>query len=136
MQASKTATEASSAMALPEVLGVLGERLHRGLLGLNPRLQRQYVLDLRAAVLADISERQVADIHAMYDQRPGDSQNVSRVVRTEFLILGEDGDTFSLKKMAERSLEQGCGFRRQPDDLILARLAADPELDLVALAEL
>jgi len=38
--------------------------------------------------------------------------------------------------MAECSLKQRRGLRRQPHDLILARLAADPDLDLIALAEL
>src|SRR5207237_7529215 len=136
MQASKTATDGSSAMAPPEVLGVLGERFHRGLLGLDPRLQCQYVLQLRTAMFADISVRQVADVHAMHDERSRNTQDVSRVVWTELLILGEDSDTFPLEEMAECSLEQRRGLRRQPDDLILTGLAADPNLDLVALAEL
>ena len=38
--------------------------------------------------------------------------------------------------MAEGTLKQRRSLRRQPDDLILARLAADPEFDLIALAEL
>jgi hypothetical protein len=72
----------------------------------------------------------------MHDEWSGDSQDVCRVVRAEFLILGEDSDTLALEEMAECSLKQRRGFQRQPDDLILARLAANPDLDLIALAEL
>jgi hypothetical protein len=61
-------------MAPPEVLGILGERLHRGVLGLDPHLQYQHVLELCAAMLTDIPEGQVADVHAMNDQRSGNSQ--------------------------------------------------------------
>src|SRR6516165_10095914 len=135
MQASKTATEGSSAMAPPEILGVFGERLHRGLLGFDPHLQRQYVLQLCTTMLAHISKWQITDVHAMYDEWSRDSKNVGRVVRAELLIFREDGDPFALEEMAECSLEQCCGLRRQPNDLILARLAADPDLDPVALPE-
>src|SRR5215831_13753831 len=72
----------------------------------------------------------------MHDERSGDSKDICRIVRTELLILGEDRDTLPLEEMAECSLKQRRGLRRQPDDLILARLAADPDLDLIALAEL
>src|SRR5947207_9254329 len=136
MQASKTATDGSSAMAPPEVLGVLGERFHCGLLGLDPRLQCKYVLELCAAMLADIPERQVADVHAMNDQWSGNSQDVSRVVWTELLILGEDSDTFPQEEVTECGLEQSCGLWWKLHNLILARLASDPDLNLIALAEL
>lgn len=86
-------------------------------------------------MFADISEWEIANVHAMHDERPGDSQDICRVVRTKFLILGENGDTLAPQEAAECSLKQGRGFRWQPDDLILAGLAADPELDLIALAE-
>ena len=66
----------------------------------------------------------------------GISQDIRRVVRAEFLILGEDSDAFALDEMAERSLKQRRGLRRQLDDLIPARLAADPNLDLIAFGEL
>src|ERR1700693_6241964 len=101
MQASKIATEGSNAIALPEILGILGERLHRCLPGIDPRLQRQHVFQLRAAMLADIAEREVADVHAMHDERARDTQNVRRVVRTELPVLGQDGDTLALEEMAE-----------------------------------
>jgi hypothetical protein len=68
----------------------------------------------------------------MHDERSRDSKDICCVVRTEFLILGEHSDTFALDEMAERSLKQRRGPQRQPDDLILARLAADPDLDLKA----
>ena len=83
------AADGSNAVAPPEVLGVVGECLHCCLLGLDPRLQRQDVLQLRTAVLADISERQVPEVHPMHDQWSGDSQDICRVVWTEFLVLGE-----------------------------------------------
>jgi hypothetical protein len=44
MQESKTAIDGSNAMATREVLGVVGERLHRRLLSVDPRLQRQHIL--------------------------------------------------------------------------------------------
>jgi hypothetical protein len=72
----------------------------------------------------------------MHDERPGDSKDICRVVRTEFLVFSEDSNTFSPEEMAECSLKQRRGLRRQPDNLILTGLAADPDLDLVALAEL
>lgn len=71
----------------------------------------------------------------MHDERPGDSKDICRVIRTEFLILGDDGDAFALKEMAECSLEQCGSLERQSNDLIRTRLAADPDLDLVALAK-
>ncbi len=120
MQASKTATEGSNAIVLPEVLGVLGQRLHRRPLGVDPRLQREHVLQLRAAMLADISERQFADVHAMNNKRAGDAQDIRCIVRTEFLLLGDDSNPLALEEMAEDGLEQGCNRRRQPQDLILA----------------
>jgi hypothetical protein len=43
MQASETATEGSNATALPEVLGVLGQCLHRRLPGVDLRLQHHFV---------------------------------------------------------------------------------------------
>src|SRR5882724_2557152 len=136
MQESKTAIDGSSAIAPPEVLSVVGERRHCRSLQVSPRLQRQHVLKLCAAMLANVSEREVAYVHAMHDQRSRDSQDICRVVRTELLILGEDRDTLPLEEMAERSLEQGCSRRGQPDNLVLARLAADLDLDMIALAEL
>ena len=64
------------------------------------------------------------------------SQDICRVVRTKLLILGEDRDTLPLEEMAERSLKQGRSRRGQPDNLVLARLAADLDLDVIALTEL
>jgi hypothetical protein len=87
-------------------------------------------------MLANISERKITNVHAMHDQRSGDSQDLCRVVRTELLILGEDRDTLPLEEMAERNLKQGCSRRGQPDNLVLARLAVDLDLDMIALAEL
>src|SRR6266702_5015020 len=136
MQESKTAIDGSNAIAPPEVLSVVGECLHCRSLRVGPRLQRQHLLELRAAMLADISEREVACVHAMNDQRSRDSQDICRVVRTEFPILGEDRDTLPLEEMADHSLDQGCSRRGQPDNLVRARLAADLDLDMIALAEL
>jgi hypothetical protein len=87
-------------------------------------------------MLANISERKITNVHAMHDQRSGDSQDLCRVVRTELLILGGDRDTLPLEEMAERNLKQGCSRRGQPDNLVLARLAVDLDLDMIALAEL
>src|ERR1700704_241474 len=81
MQESKTAIDGSSAIAPPKVLSVVGERFHCRSLRVSPRLQRQHVLELRAAMLANISEREVASVHAMHDQRSRDSQDICRVVR-------------------------------------------------------
>jgi hypothetical protein len=38
-------------------------------------------------MLADIPEREIAVVHAMNDKRAGDTQNVRRIVRAEFLVL-------------------------------------------------
>src|SRR5882724_6030250 len=101
MQESKTAIDGSNAIAPPKVLCVVGERLHCRSLRVSPRLQRQHVLQLRAAMLANISEREVAYVHTMHDQRSRDSQDICCVVRTEFLILSDDRDTLTLQEMAE-----------------------------------
>jgi hypothetical protein len=101
MQASKTATEGSNAIALPEVLGVLGQRLQRRLLGVDLCLQRQHVLQLRPPMLSDIPERKIANVHPMDDARTGDNQDVGRIVWAELLILGEHSDPFPLKEMAK-----------------------------------
>ena len=134
MQASKTATEGSNAIAPPEVLGVLGQRLHRRPLGVDLRLQRQHVLQLRPPMLSDIPERQIADVHPMNHERAGDAQKVGRSVWAELLVLGEDRDPFTLKEMAQGRFEQGCRLRRQPYDLLFPRLAPDPDLHLIAFA--
>ena len=99
-------------------------------------LQRQHVLQLRPPMLSDIPERKIADIHPMDDERAGDAQDAGRIVWAELLILGEDGDPFPLKEMAEGRFEQGCGLRGQPYDLIFPRPAPDPDLHLIAFAEL
>src|ERR1700732_5399862 len=98
MQASKTATESSNVIALLEVLGIFGERLHRGLLGVDLCLQFQHVLQLRTTMFADIAERQIANVHAMNDERAGDAEDARRIVRAKFLVLGEDGDPLALEK--------------------------------------
>jgi hypothetical protein len=123
-------------MAPPEVVGVLGECLHRGLLNLDPYFQRQNVLQLRTAVLADISKWQIAYIHSMDDERAGDAQDVGRIVWAELLILSKDSDPFPLKEMAKGRFEQGRPLHGQPYDLIFPRLAPDPDLHLIAFAKL
>jgi len=47
-------------------LRILRERVECRLLGLDLRFERQHILQLRATVLADISKRQVADVHAVH----------------------------------------------------------------------
>ncbi len=134
MQASKTATDGSNAIAPPEVLGVLGQRFHRRPLGVDLCLQRQHVLQLRPAMLSDIPEGKVADVHSMDDERTGDAQDVGCVVWAELLILGKHGDSSALNKMAEGRFEQICGLRGQPYDVLFSRLAPNPDLNLIALA--
>ena len=117
-KASKTATEGSNAIALPEVLGILSERLHRLSLGVHLCLQCQHVLQLRAAMLADISEWQIANIHAMHHARSGDSKDVCCVIRTEFLILGEDsteGDESEKERL--KAIARNTGVRDRVDFL-------------------
>src|SRR6478672_4221525 len=72
----------------------------------------------------------------MHDQRSGDSQDLRCVIRTEFLILGEDRDTLPLEKMAKGDFEQGCSRPWQPDDVVLPRFATDRDLDMIAFAKL
>ena len=98
MQASRTAIAGSNAIALPEVVGILGERLHRRPLGVDLCLQCQHVLQLRAAMPADKSERQFTAIHAVNDEWTGHAQNLGRVVWAEFLILGENRNPLTLEK--------------------------------------
>ncbi len=86
MQASKTAMAGLKAVALPEIVGIFSEGFHRPLLGIDPRLQGQHVLQLRPAVLSDISERKIADVHPMHDQRTGDTQDLRRIVWTKYTI--------------------------------------------------
>src|SRR5215510_5068673 len=111
MQASKTAIEGSNTIALPEVLGILGERFHRFPLSVHLCLQREHVLELRAAMLADISKRQIAHIHPMDNERAGYPQNLGCVVRAELLIFREHGDSFALEEATEGGLKQGRGLR-------------------------
>ena len=87
-------------------------------------------------MLPDIPERQIADVHPMDNKRARDAQDVGRIVWAELLILGEHRDTFTLKEMVQGRFEQSCGLRGQPYDLIFARPAPDPDLHLVAFAEL
>lgn len=101
MQASKTATGGSNAIALAEVLRVRSERLHRFPLGVDPRFQREYVLQLRASMLADIPEREIANVHAMNYKRTGDAQDIGGIIRAEFPVLAEDGDALALEEMVE-----------------------------------
>src|SRR5208283_157393 len=120
MQASRTATVGLNAIVLPKVLGVFGQRLHRRLLGVDPRLQRKNVLQPRPAVLADIPERTIANVHPVDDERTGDPEDVSGIVWTQLLVLDEDSDTLPLDKMVEGRFEEGCGLRRQPHNLVSA----------------
>src|SRR3954468_14995609 len=136
MQASKTATEGSNAMALSEVLSVLGECLHGRLLGVDPHLECEHVRQLGAAVFADKPERQIANVHAMDDKRARDAQDSRCVIRAEFLVLGEHCNAAALNEMTESGLKQGRGLRRQLHDLVVARFAADANLDVITLAKL
>lgn len=62
-----------------EILGVGGQILHGLLPNIEFRIQRQHVLERRAAVLADIAERKVAAIHPQYDERSGDTEDGGRL---------------------------------------------------------
>ena len=123
-------------MALPEIVGILRKSRHRRPLGVEPRLQRQHVLQFCPTVPSDTSKRKIADVHPVDDKRTRNAQDRSRIIGAEFLILGEDRDALATEKMTQRGLEQDRGPRRQPHDPILAGLASNPDLELVALAQL
>lgn len=135
MQASQIAMDGLNAMAPPEILGIRSKSFHRCLLRIDLCLKRQHVLQLRPAVFSDIAKRKITDVHPMDDKWTGNAQDVGRVIWTEFLLLGEDGNPLTLEEGTERGLEQSRSLRRQPEYMILARLAANPDLDLIALTE-
>src|SRR5262245_1365136 len=87
-------------------------------------------------MLADIPKRQIAQIHPVDNERAGDPQNVGCVVRAEFSVFREHGDSLALKEAADGGPKQGHGPWRKPHDLILARSAPNPDLDLIAPADL
>ncbi len=81
MQASKTATEGSNAMALFEVLGIVSERLHGGGLRVDLGLQGEDVFQRCATMLPDIAKGEIADVHAVHHQRRRDADGMPATVR-------------------------------------------------------
>src|SRR5258708_3648479 len=136
MHASKMTTEGSNATALFEVLGIVGQRLHCRALRVDFRLEPEHVLELRPAMLADIAERQVTNVHAMYHKRTRDAEDARRIVGAQFLVFGQDRDPITLKQVAEKRLDQRGGVRRQGQGLIGAAAALHPHFDPVALGKL
>ena len=136
MQASKTAIGSSNAIALAKVLRVRRERLHCRLLGVDSRLQHEHVSQLRAAMLADIPEREITNVHAMDHKRTGDAQDIGGIIRAELPVLAQDSDAIPLEELVEDGLKQVRGLRGKPYNLLFPRLAPDQNLDLIALAEL
>src|ERR1043166_3877659 len=65
---------------------------------------------LGAAVLADIAEREITDVHTMNDPRARDAQDVGGLVRAELLVLSKHGDALALKQMPQCSLDQARGL--------------------------
>jgi hypothetical protein len=115
-------TEGSSTIALLEILGVVSQRLHRGALGVHLALETEHVFELGAAMLADVAERKVTDLHAMYHERTRDAEDAGRVVRAEFLIFGEDCDSVAFEQMAEqRGIASGTDVHEGRDPHGLAR---------------
>jgi hypothetical protein len=123
-------------MAPLQVLRVLGECRHCSPLSIDSGLQRKDVPQLRSAVLAHIPEREIADIHAMDDKRTRDSEDARRIVRAEFLIFCKDCNPFALEQMPDSGFNQSRGFRGEADNLVLAGLPSDPNLDPIAFADL
>ena len=75
---------------IAQILGVVGQRLHRGALGVDLALETEQVFELGAAMLAEMAERKLAGLHAMHYEQTRDAEDTGRVVRAEFLIFGED----------------------------------------------
>jgi hypothetical protein len=70
-------------MIAHERLGILRQRIESRPLGIDLCLQRQHVSQLRTTVFADIPEWEIADVHAMNDERAGDTQDIHCIVRAE-----------------------------------------------------
>src|SRR5580700_4557542 len=128
--------DGSSTVALLEILGVVGQRLHRGTLSVDLALETEYVFELGAAMLADITEWKFADLHAMHHKRTRDAQNAGRVVGAEFLIFGEDRNPVAFEQVTEQRLDERCGVWRQGQGLIGASTPLDAHFDPVAFADL
>src|ERR1700733_14481491 len=105
-------TGGSSTIALLDILGVVCQRLHRSLLGVNLVLENEYVLEPGAAMLAYITEREFADLHAMHHERTRYAKDAGCVVGAEFLIFSENRDAIALEQMAEQRFDQRCGVGR------------------------
>jgi hypothetical protein len=81
MQASKTTTEGSNAMALFEVLGIVGERLHGRELRVDFGLQGEDVFQRCPTMLPDVAKGEIADVHAVHHQRTRDADGMPPTVR-------------------------------------------------------
>src|SRR6202011_3358318 len=136
MQASKMTMDGSRTVALLEILGVVGQRLHRSALGVDLVLENEHVFEPGAAMLADIAEWKLADLHAMHHERPRDAEDAGHVVRTELLVFGEDSDPVAFEQVTEKGLDQRRGVRRQGQGLIGPGPPLDAHFDAVALANL
>src|SRR5580693_139292 len=117
--------DGSSTVALLEILGVVGQRLHRGTLSVDLALETDYVFEFGAAMLADIAEWKFADLHAMHHKRTRDAEDTGRVVGAEFLIFGEDRDPVAFEQVTEQRLNQRDSVWRQGQGLIRASTSLD-----------
>jgi hypothetical protein len=72
----------------------------------------------------------------MDNERAGNPYYAGCIVRAEFPVFGEHGDSLALKEATKGGLKQGRSLYGQLHDLILAGLAPDPNLDLIALSKL
>ncbi|SEE18517.1 hypothetical protein SAMN05519104_5429 [Rhizobiales bacterium GAS188] len=95
----------------------------------------KHILQPGPAVLADIAKRQVAHIHTMNDQRPGHAEDAGRLVRRQFLILPENGDTLTAEQVIEQSFDERGRPRRQGHGALLAGSVPDANLDVIALGQ-
>ena len=80
---------------------------------IKPVLKVQHVLQSGPPMFAHIAEWQIPDIHAVNNERAGNTQDCAGVIGTEFLIFGKNRHAIAAGQMRKHRPDQFRRFRRQ-----------------------
>src|SRR6478609_6094328 len=119
-------------MGLNKVLCVVGERIHRGLEGVELGFQCEDVLEEGAAMFAHITERQIAAIHPQDDERARDAQNGRSFCWAEFLVFGQNCNALAAQHVGQKGFNRGSSRGWNRELLFTTALMMDVKLEPVA----
>src|SRR3954465_4379296 len=119
-------------MSRREVVHVFGERRKRLALEIELLLQGKHIGELRAPVLADVAEGEVADLHPVDNERARDAEDRGSVVRAHLLVFGKDRDLVAPKQALKHEPNKLRCFGRERGRHFLTSRACHMHLDPVA----